>query len=205
MIEKFDYTAIDDEIRLGNDIFIGGDNIITTVGSARVHPASACYKYAYDLCHKLGQAGFSIMTGGGPGIMEASAKGAFDAGAVTYGINIELPHEQLMNPYITKPFVCNSLLSRKHLLINNASGFVVFEGGYGSLDELFEVLTLISTRKMELKPIVLAGSEFWNGLKDWVNNCLLKRSYISTDECNYIYILDDPDEIVAFFKKNMKG
>lgn len=205
MIEKCQYTDVADEIRLGSVIFNGGDKIITTFGSARIKPSDAPYKYAYDLCHKLGQAGFSIMTGGGPGIMEASSKGAFDAGAVTYGINIELPHEQAMNPYISKPFVCNSLLSRKHLLMDKASGFVIFEGGYGTLDELFEVLTLISTCKMPMKPIVLAGSEFWNGLKDWVINSLLKRSYISAQESDFIYILDDPDEIASYFNKSMKA
>lgn len=203
MIKKCDYTAVTDEIHRGNSLFASDDKIITTFGSARAQPSDHCYQYAYNVCRKLGESGFSIMTGGGPGIMEASSKGAFDVGAITYGINIELPYEQTMNRYITKPFVCNSLLSRKHLLMRKASGFVIFEGGYGTLDELFEVFTLTTTCKMEQKPIVLVGYEFWGGLKDWIKKTLLGRNYVSEEECRLLHILDDPDEITAFLKKNL--
>lgn len=200
MDKSNDLSDIANEVRQGSEMISADHKIITTFGSARTKPSAPCYKYAYDLCYKLGLAGFSIMTGGGPGIMEASSKGGFEAGVPTYGINIELPNEQAMNPYINRPFVCNNLSARKHILMNNSAGFIIFEGGFGTLDELFEVLTLILTCKIKSVPIILVGSAFWNGLKGWVNEILLGNGYVTVEEAGFMRILDDKDEIINIFK-----
>lgn len=200
MDKSDDLLCMAKEASLGNKLICADDKIITTFGSARMKPSAPCYKYAYELSYKLGLAGFSIMTGGGPGIMEASSKGGFDAGVSTYGINIELPHEQAMNPYVNRPFVCNSLVARKRILINNSVGFIIFQGGFGTLDELFEVLTLVTTGKIKIVPIVLVGSVFWDGLKDWIDKVLLDNGYVTAKEVDFMKILDNQDEIINIFK-----
>lgn len=202
MNKQSNILDVSEEIRDGAHLINERDMIITAFGSARSDPSGRCYEYARNVCFRLGEAGFSIMTGGGPGIMEAASKGGFEAGVSTYGIDIELPHEQAMNPYINRPFVCNYLPSRKYLLMSYSVGFVVFPGGYGTLDELFEVLTLISTGKIKTVPVVLAGSEFWRGLKSWAEGSLLGNDFINLKEYDFLNILDDPDQIVEVLKKN---
>ena len=192
--------GIDEEIRKGLSVINPNNKIITIFGSTRIREESEVYKHAQTIGKYLAENGFAIMTGGGPGIMEAAAKGANLAGGVTYGINIQLPHEQEMNPYINRPFICNHLISRKHLLMNYSSGFIIFDGGFGTLDELFEVLTLMATEKMETSPVILFGSTFWLGLKNWMAEVMPKNGYIETFQLDILKILDNPKDIINIFK-----
>ncbi len=178
-------------------------------GSARSRPEDKYYKLTEEVAQHLVKKGFGIITGGGPGIMEAGNKGAKDAGGSSMGINIELPHEQYANPYIDEDKLLNFryFFVRKLMFFKYAQGYILMPGGFGTIDEGFEVLTLIQTGKTNRFPIVLMGKEFWSGLLDWVNEFQLKRGYISPSDLDLFSITDDPKEaakIIVDFHKGKK-
>ena len=172
---------------------------ISIFGSARTKPEEKYYKLATTIAAKLTQEGFGIITGGGPGIMEAANKGAYENKGLSVGLNIDLPFEQNNNPYIDrdKNMDYNYFFVRKVMFVKYAQAFVVLPGGFGTMDELFEVLTLIQTVKISKVPVILVGSEFWTGLKDWIVSTMLNEfSNISPGDLDLLPIVDSPDEVV---------
>lgn len=175
---------------------------VSIFGSARLKPESKYYEMAVEIAEKITKIGFGIITGGGPGIMEAGNKGAFNAQGKSIGLNIDLPFEQHFNPYINRSYSMNFdyFFVRKVMFIKYSQGFVVMPGGFGTLDELTEALTLIQTNKIGKFPIVLVGSEFWGGLLDWFKTTLLKEKMINADDLNLYRVVDTADEAVAHIK-----
>ncbi len=172
---------------------------VSIFGSARTHEGHPYYQLAQDIAYKLSKSGFGIITGGGPGIMEAANKGANLAGGKSVGLNINLPFEQSSNPYIDKDKIINFnfFFVRKVMFMKYAQGFIVLPGGYGTLDELFEALTLVQTQKTARFPIILVGTDFWKGLLDWINEeVLLKEKNISPEDLNFYKLVDTADEVV---------
>ena len=176
------------------------NNIVTVFGSARTKEDSATYKSVVDLTNFINTNGYSILTGGGPGLMEAANKGAFDAGGSSIGVNVVLPHEQESNPYVKSSFICDYLFTRKVFLIKDSEAFIFVEGGFGTLDELFEILTLISVEYLKEVPVILYGKEFWTGMMKWVKEFLLDRKYIDKDLFDNIVILDKKEEVLEKLK-----
>lgn len=181
---------------------------VSIFGSARTKPDHKYYKLAEEVASKIVNHGYGVITGGGPGIMEAGNKGAYLAGGTSVGLNIELPFEQHDNPYIDqdKSLDFDYFFVRKVMFVKYSQGFVVMPGGFGTLDELFEAITLIQTNKIEKFPIVLVSSEFWGGLLDWIKETLLaKFSNISEGDLDLIHVVDTPDEVINildnFYKK----
>lgn len=176
---------------------------ISIFGSARTKPDEIYYEKAERLAVKLVQEGFGVITGGGPGIMEAANKGAQSAGGKSVGLNIVLPHEQKPNDFIDidKSFNHNFFFVRKVMFVKYAQAFVIFPGGFGTMDELFEVLTLVQTVKIDKIPIILYGSDFWGGLKQWLVNTMQDNGYISTGDENLLQIVDTTDEVVDIIKR----
>ncbi|KUF43012.1 TIGR00730 family Rossman fold protein [Myroides marinus] len=181
---------------------------VSIFGSARTKTDDPYYKLAEEIAFKVSQAGYGIITGGGPGIMEAGNKGAHLGKGVSVGLNIELPFEQHFNPYIDhdKNLQFDYFFVRKVMFVKYSQGFVVMPGGFGTLDELFEAITLIQTKKIAKFPIVLVGTEFWGGLIEWIKTILLDKYHnISPEDMNLIKIVDSADEVVevidAFYKK----
>ncbi|PZU17206.1 MAG: TIGR00730 family Rossman fold protein, partial [Chryseobacterium sp.] len=175
---------------------------VSIFGSARLKPESKYYQMAVDIAEKITKIGFGIITGGGPGIMEAGNKGAFNAKGKSIGLNIDLPFEQHFNPYINKSYSMNFdyFFVRKVMFVKYSQGFVVMPGGFGTLDELTEALTLIQTKKIGRFPIVLVGTEFWSGLLDWFKATLLKEGMISEGDLDLYRVVDTADEAVAHIK-----
>lgn len=175
---------------------------VSIFGSARLKPESKYYQMAVDIAEKITKIGFGIITGGGPGIMEAGNKGAFNAEGKSIGLNIDLPFEQHFNPYINKSYSMNFdyFFVRKVMFVKYSQGFVVMPGGFGTLDELTEALTLIQTKKIGRFPIVLVGTEFWSGLLDWFKATLLKEGMISEGDLDLYRVVDTADEAVAHIK-----
>ena len=170
---------------------------ISIVGSARTKPGTKYYELASEMATKLVEEGYGVITGGGPGIMEAANKGAFEHNGTSIGLNIDLPFEQSHNAYIDPDKVLNHryFFVRKVMFVKYAQAFIVMPGGFGTLDELFEVLTLIQTHKITPVPIVLMGSEFWNGLKDWISTVMRDEfATISPKDLDLLPIVDDPTE-----------
>ncbi len=174
---------------------------VTVYGSARTAVTDRYYDVAERLGTILAQAGFAVITGGGPGIMEAANKGAFHAGGVSVGLNIQLPHEQKPNPYQTVSFSFEFFYARKVMLAKHSVGFVVFPGGFGTLDELLEILTLVQTQKMHSLPIYLIDSNYWKGLIEWMKSELITLGTIAQDDLNLFKIVDDIEIIPAEIKK----
>ena len=176
---------------------------VTIFGSARTKPEHENYLLAEEIAYKLTQHGFGIITGGGPGIMEAGNKGAHAGKGVSVGLNIELPFEQHFNPYIDrdKNMEFDYFFVRKVMFVKYSQGFVVMPGGFGTLDELFEAITLIQTKKIGRFPIVLVNSGYWNGLLDWIKNTLLAEKSISEEDMNLFRVVDTADEAVEHFVK----
>jgi uncharacterized protein (TIGR00730 family) len=168
---------------------------VTFFGSARVSPDDPMYEAAYQTSKRLAEAGFNIITGGGPGIMEAANCGAVDGGSTSVGCNIELPHEQSVNAYVQIAINFRYFFVRKTMFVKYAEGFVIFPGGFGTMDELFEALTLIQTGKVEMFPIVLFGSEYWAGLLAWLKARMLAEHKIEEEELNLLQITDSPEEV----------
>ncbi len=172
---------------------------ISIFGSARTKPEHKYYKEATALASRLCEEGFGVITGGGPGIMEAANKGAHEAGGASVGLNIDLPFEQNDNRYIDsdKNLDHRYFFIRKVMFVKYAQAFIAMPGGFGTLDELFEVLTLIQTKKITPVPVILFGSEFWSGMKDWIQTTMLeKHGNISPGDIDLIPLTDDPDEVV---------
>lgn len=169
---------------------------VTIFGSARVRPgdSSGWYEKTVEVARHLGEQGFSIITGGGPGIMEAANKGAHEAGAPSIGLNIELPFEQHINPYVDTAINFRYFFTRKVMLVKYAHAFVVMPGGFGTMDELFEALTLIQTGKVRNFPIILYGSDYWGGLIDWLRTTMLAEGRISAADMDLLLISDSPED-----------
>jgi uncharacterized protein (TIGR00730 family) len=174
---------------------------VTIYGSARTPADHRYYKLAEDIAHGLATAGYGVITGGGPGIMEAANKGAMAAGGVSVGLNIDLPHEQDANPYVNFSLDFKYFFVRKVILMKYSTGFVCMPGGFGSMDELFESLTLIQTERIKPFPIVLVGTEFWGGLVDWIKEQLIGCGNISADDIDLFKVLDDADEVVKYLNE----
>lgn len=183
----------------------GRQRAITVFGSARTPESDPAYQLARRCCRKIGERGFAIITGGGPGIMEAANRGAQESGTLSIGLNIEIPHEQTLNEYCDVSYECHYFFVRKMLFAKYAHGFVIFPGGFGTIDELFEALTLIQTGKLERFPIILAGSEYWNPLLDWLRNTMLAKGNISPEDLERLSVLDDPAEIAELLDSCIDG
>ncbi len=180
---------------------------VTIFGSARTNPKHPYYKLAQDTAYKMAKAGFGIITGGGPGIMEAANKGAKMAGGKSVGLNIQLPFEQSPNPYIDadKSLSFYYFFIRKVMFMKYSQGFIALPGGFGTMDELFEAITLIQTRKIARFPIVLMGSEYWNGMLDFIRNKMVAEKNIGAEDLDLFTLVDTPEEAVKhiedFYKK----
>ena len=174
---------------------------ISIFGSARTKPGQPYYKLTEEIARLLSDAGFSVISGGGPGIMEAANKGAFYGKSPSVGLNIQLPHEQSGNSYQNISQTFQHFFARKVMFVKFASAYVVMPGGFGTLDELMEALTLVQTGKTRKMPIILVGSEFWGGMLDWFRTSLIDEEVISPDDMDLIQLIDEPREIVnAIFK-----
>ncbi|MFC5185412.1 LOG family protein [Actinomadura harenae] len=165
-------------------------------GSARTRPDTPEYKLGEEIGAKLHEAGYAVITGGGPGIMEAANKGCHEAGGLSVGLGIELPFEQSLNDYIDIGVQFRYFFVRKTIFVKYSQAFVVLPGGFGTLDELFEAITLVQTGKITRFPIVLVGTEYWGGLIDWMKTSVLRAGNISADDLDLIHLTDDPDEVV---------
>jgi uncharacterized protein (TIGR00730 family) len=174
---------------------------VTIFGSAKVRPDDPYYKKAEHLARGLVANGFSVITGGGPGIMEAANKGAAEAGGQSVGLNIRLPYEQKPNPYANILLEYKYFFVRKVMFVKYAVAYVILPGGFGTMDELFEALTLIQTKRIKPFPVVIMGSEYWKGLTDWLRNTMLRNDKIDESDLDIIHITDDPDEAVRHIKK----
>lgn len=177
------------------------NNAVTIFGSARVKPGDAYYLKAEKLGQILAQNGFSVITGGGGGIMEAANKGAAEAGGKSVGMNIKLPFEQKPNPYANIHVEYKYFFIRKVMFIKYALAYVILPGGFGTMDELFEALTLIQTKKVKSFPLILMGSDYWSGLLDWLKNSMLEKDMISPSDMEMIQVIDEPEEVVRHIKK----
>jgi uncharacterized protein (TIGR00730 family) len=184
------------ELVEGFDRLSGVEPAVSIYGSARVEPGEELYRKTEEIARRLGEAGFNVITGGGPGIMEAANKGAFEAGVKSVGVNIELPEEQLPNTYSNISLSLRHFFVRKVLLVKYATAFIIMPGGLGTLDELTEVLTLMQTHKIKPFPVLLYGSGYWNGFLDWLRNCTLDNNYISREDLHLLRVYDDTEEIV---------
>lgn len=176
---------------------------VTMFGSARTAPDDPFYKAAEETSRLLAKAGFSVITGGGPGIMEAGNKGAFEAGGQSIGLNITLPHEQNSNRYQTISLDFHYFYARKVMFVKYASAFICFPGGFGTLDEFFEVITLVQTMKIEAFPIILYGSKFWTGLVEWMKSTLAEH-FIDPEDTDIFRIVDSPQEAVSVAKQGIR-
>jgi uncharacterized protein (TIGR00730 family) len=184
------------EIARGFEALHGIRRGVSVFGSARTPPGSPAYELARDVGHRLGAAGFTVITGGGPGAMEAANRGACDAGARSVGLNIELPFEQSANGYVTDALEFHYFFTRKIMFVRYANAFVVLPGGFGTLDELFEALTLIQTGKVSEFPVCLVGSGYWGGLVDWLRERALAEGMISPEDLDLFAVYDDLDDVV---------
>jgi uncharacterized protein (TIGR00730 family) len=182
---------------------------VTIFGSARFKPDNPYYRKAVELAGCLANSGYTVITGGGPGIMEAGNKGAFEAQGRSIGLNIDLPFEQHANPYLTNEVKFKYFFTRKVMLVKYSTAFVVFPGGFGTLDELFEALTLIQTHKIKPFPVYLVGVEFWKGLVQWLQSTLQRMGTISDNDLHLFKIVDEvatiPDEITQYYQTEHHG
>ncbi|MGI8787562.1 MAG: TIGR00730 family Rossman fold protein [Pyrinomonadaceae bacterium] len=191
--------------------FVNGFDSMATItrgvsifGSARTDEANVYYNAARETAKLLAEAGFEIITGGGPGIMEAANRGASDAKKVSVGCNIELPFEQSANPYLTKSLTFKYFFVRKTVFIKYSNAYVIFPGGFGTMDELFEALTLIQTRKIRNFPVVMFGSQYWRGLLAWITSTMLNEKNINSEDLGLIHLTDSPKEAVEFIIKTFQ-
>ncbi|MCB2147737.1 MAG: TIGR00730 family Rossman fold protein [Deltaproteobacteria bacterium] len=174
---------------------------VSIFGSARTQPDDPQYKKAEAIAALFVNNGFGVITGGGGGIMEAANKGAAEAGGTSVGLNIRLPFEQKPNPYATLQMEFKYFFIRKVMFIKYAAAYVVMPGGFGTMDELFEVMTLVQTRRIRPFPIIMVGTDHWSGLLEWIRNQLLAQSLISPKDMDIIQVLDDPEDIVSTVRK----
>ena len=169
---------------------------VSIFGSARVKPEDPSYRDAERTARLLVEAGYSVITGGGPGIMEAANKGAKEAGGKSVGLNIDLPREQKLNPYTTASLSFRYFFARKMMFVKYARAFVIFPGGFGTLDEFFEPVTLIQTMRIGAFPVILVGRTHWEGLLEWMKAHLLDRGYISPEDMHIFEVVDRPEEVI---------
>jgi uncharacterized protein (TIGR00730 family) len=189
------------ELVEGFDSLADIEPAVTVYGSARLHPEDELYAQTEEIAYRLGKAGFNIMTGGGPGVMEAANKGARRAGVKSVGLNIELPKEQVCNDYTDRSITFHHFFVRKVMLVKYATAFVIMPGGLGTLDELTEVLTLIQTQKIRPFPVILFSSAYWRGFLDWLKGTMLARGAISEEEFELLRVFDSPAEVVGAIEK----
>jgi uncharacterized protein (TIGR00730 family) len=187
---------IQDELRRGFTALSSIGKAVSIFGSARTARDDPRYAHARHVARRLGEAGFAIITGGGPGIMEAANRGARDAGVPSVGLGIDLAHEQSLNHWVDLDLTFHYFFVRKVMFVRYASGFVVFPGGFGTLDELFEAATLRQTEKIRYFPVVLAGTEYWSGLRDWLATSVLDAGNIAPSDVASLELADDADRIV---------
>jgi uncharacterized protein (TIGR00730 family) len=190
-------ARMSEELEMGFDRLRGTARGVSIFGSARTPPGSPEYELAREVGFRLGEAGFTIITGGGPGVMEGANRGAQEGGGPSVGLNIELAFEQAPNPYQDIELIFHYFFTRKVMFVRYANAFVVFPGGFGTLDELFEALVLIQTGKVRMFPVLLVGTEFWSGLLAWIRSELLARGLISALDMDLFRMTDDVDEILA--------
>lgn len=183
------------ELRDGFTALAGVTKAVSVFGSSRADPNGPEYGLARRVAATLGRAGFAVITGGGSGLMEAANRGARDVGALSVGLNIELPREQTPNPYLDISLTFRHFFARKLMFVRYASAFVVLPGGFGTVDELFEALTLIQTGKIEHFPVVLVGTDHWRGLVNWLNRALLDRSRVDASDLALLCVTDNPFEV----------
>ncbi|HVR41670.1 MAG TPA: TIGR00730 family Rossman fold protein [Thermoanaerobaculia bacterium] len=201
-------------LRITSEFVAGFDHLadvypaVSIFGSARTQLSHRYYEQAVRTAELLGQAGFAIITGGGPGIMEAANKGAKQGGALSIGCNIQLPFEQVLNPFCDKSMTFRYFFVRKTMFIKYSEAFITFPGGFGTLDELFGALVLIQTKKISNFPVILFGSEYWAGLIDWMRARVLAENNITPEDVDNIHIVDEPervrDIVVAYFEQTKK-
>jgi uncharacterized protein (TIGR00730 family) len=204
LLESHDGDLVGHAARIGEEFLEGFATVerldrpaITVFGSARIHEDDPVYAEAREVGRRLAEAGFAVVTGGGPGVMEAANRGARDAGGLSVGFNIELSHEQFANPYLDISLTFKHFYARKTMFVKVAEGFVIFPGGFGTLDELFESLTLIQTGKVLHFPVVLFDSEYWQPLLDWIRGRLLADGMISPEDLELLEVTDDSGRAVA--------
>jgi hypothetical protein len=178
---------------------------VSIFGSARVGPEDPVYQQCVETARRLGEAGFAIITGGGPGIMEAANRGAKLAGVKSVGCNIELPFEQFSNAFLDVSIDFRYFFVRKTMFVKYAEAFVIFPGGYGTMDELFEALTLIQTNKVRDFPVVLFGSEYWGGLLEWLRGRMAREGKIAPGDLDLMYVTDDPAEVADHIVRRYQG
>lgn len=185
--------AVEELSRIGHAVSI--------FGSARVTPEDEYYRKTVELARLLAEEGFGVITGGGPGIMEAANKGASEGGGKSVGMNIHLPFEQKPNPYANISINYNYFFIRKVMFVKYAMAYVILPGGFGTMDELFEALTLIQTKRIKSFPVILMGGEYWEGLIQWLRETMLKEGKISEEDLDIVRVIDEPDQIVRHIKK----
>ena len=181
----------------GFDTLVTLGPAVSIFGSARIKPEDPAYAAARETARLLAEAGYAIITGGGPGVMEAANQGAVEGGGTSVGCNIELPFEQGTNPYVRVPINFRYFFIRKTMFVKYAEAFVIFPGGFGTLDELFEALTLIQTGKVHNFPVILYGSAYWKGLLDWLRDTMLAEAKIAAPDIELMTVCDEPADIVA--------
>ncbi len=192
----------------GFDALAGVGPAVSVFGSARTKPDHRYYRQARELGRRLAEAGYAVITGGGPGIMEAANRGCQDGGGLSVGCNIELPLEQGLNPYVDLGVEFRYFFARKVMFVKYADAFVIFPGGYGTLDELFEALTLIQTKKVQDFPVILMGTDYWTGMIDWIRDSVLGEAAINPEDVDLLRLTDDPEEaatIIGAYRKRHRA
>jgi uncharacterized protein (TIGR00730 family) len=187
----------------GFDALAGLGPAVTVFGSARIGRDHPEYAVARQIGRKLAEEGFAVITGGGPGVMEAANRGCQEGGGISVGCNIELPHEQALNPYCDLGIQFRYFFARKTMFVKYADAFVILPGGFGTLDELFEALTLIQTGKIKHFPVVLVGTDYWAGLLAWMRDVQLPAGAIAQADIDLLQLTDDPDEVCRIIKAYM--
>jgi len=167
---------------------------ISIFGSARTDPEDPWYKKTLELSALFANSGYAVITGGGPGMMEAANKGAFGKGVESVGLNINLPFEENVNPYTTKHIEFDYFFVRKVMFLKYAQAFIIMPGGFGTLDELFETITLVQTKRIRKMPVIMMGSKFWNGLAEWIKGTMMTSKMISPQDLDIFHVLDDPEK-----------
>jgi uncharacterized protein (TIGR00730 family) len=191
---------IQDELRAGFKTLSHIGKAVSIFGSARTPRDHPRYQAAREMARTLGHAGYAIITGGGPGIMEAANRGATEAGVPSVGLGIDLPNEQGVNQYVDVELDFHYFFARKVMFVRYASGFVVFPGGFGTLDETFEAATLRQTQKIRYFPIVLMGRSFWSGMIDWLGDTVMAEGNISESDVSALHVCDDPGEVLSILE-----
>lgn len=198
----WDANQIDLELQKADELLKDVGTAVTIFGSARIPENDHYYQSTVKVAQKLGEAGYAVISGGGPGIMAAANQGAKLAGAKSVGLNIVLPNEQKANPYQSHSLTFSQFIPRKQTFFNYSSAFICMPGGFGTLDELFEVLTLIQTGKLKQSPVMLYDYDFWGQLFGWFKTSLMDQNLISNDTFDWVYIVNSEDEVMEILKKH---